>query len=471
MENLFARADKTICAVSTAPGHGGVAIIRVSGTDSIKIVCKIASFLPQAPESHRIYYGFVVHPHTQKKIDEVLISFFARGKSFTNEDVCEISCHGNPLICDEIMQALFLCGASVADRGEFTFRAFMNGRIDLAQAESVLSLIQSQSKAAKSMALRQLEGHLSTQIEAIETELIRLLAHIEADIDFSTEDLETISKTEASQQMASVISKMSIFINDYEQGKLLRDGIHVSFFGLPNVGKSSLFNRLVQNERAIVTNIPGTTRDVLEGTTTYKGVRFHFFDTAGIRSETSDEVERLGIERSHSTNRAADISLFVTEAFRPLRAEEIVYLDAPVSRKVILVENKNDLSSDTGVERFPGNQRIAAANLNAKVCGYLQVSSLSDRSRDLILDSILSAAGVDLQREDTAVLSQSRHYELLRSSRDLLVEAHRLTCDQLGLELVALELKSALLKIQEILGKHYDDQILDQIFKEFCLGK
>ena len=457
MDNLFARAEKTVCAVSTPSGHGGVAMIRVSGRDAVKIVRQIAAFLPEDPESHRVYYGFLENPQTKKKIDEVLVSYFMKGRSFTNEDVCEISCHGNPLICDEILQALVHCGAAIADRGEFTFRAFMNGRLDLTQAESILSLIESQSRSAKSLALRQLEGHLGEQLDQIEAGLIHLLAHIEADIDFSTENLETISRPEASGKLDRILKDVSRFLQQYEQGRLLREGIHVSFFGLPNVGKSSLFNRLIQREKAIVTDIPGTTRDVLEGSTTYKGIQIHFFDTAGVRQDAVDRVEKIGIERTHQANRAADISLFVTEATRAMNPEEKEYYQKPLSKHQILVLNKIDL----------GQPHSDYQNSS----GHLMVSSLNPQSRDVILDAILEVAGVDFQMEDLAVLSQSRHYDLLSQAKTHMEEALRLIVSHQGLELIALELKSSLLKVQEILGKHYDDQILDQIFKEFCLGK
>lgn len=453
-DNLFTRTEKTICAVSTPPGFGGIAIVRVSGPAVVRVVRQVASFLPEKPESHRIYYGFLKHPQNQKKIDEVLISFFERGRSFTNEDVCEISCHGNPLICDEILQSLVLSGASIADRGEFTFRAFMNGRLDLAQAESVLSLIESQSRSAKTLALRQLEGHLSGQISAIEAELIHLLAHIEADIDFSTENLETISKPEATQKIAAQSRIMSDFIRQYEQGRLLREGIRVSFFGLPNVGKSSLFNALVQRERAIVTDIPGTTRDVLDAETSYKGIRFCFFDTAGVRHGTQDVVEQIGIEKTFEVNQSADVSLFVSEAHREFLLEEKEYLKSHPQKKQIFILNKADL----GARR-------------ADTPDSLVVSALDPDCRVQILEKILAVVGVEQSMEDVAVISQTRHYELLLSARSHLYEAEELCRNNLGLELVALELKSALLKIQEILGKFYDDQILDEIFKEFCLGK
>lgn len=457
MDNLFARADKTVCAVSTPSGHGGVAMIRVSGNDAVQIVRRIAAFLPQNPESHRVYYGFLLHPKTQKKIDEVLISYFAKGRSFTNEEVCEISCHGNPLICDEILQSLVFSGAVIADRGEFTFRAFMNGRLDLTQAESVLSLIESQSRSAKALALRQLEGHLGDQIDQIESSLIRLMAHIEADIDFSTENLETISRPEAAKKLEDILRRISLFLQQYEQGRLLRDGIQVSFFGLPNVGKSSLFNKLIEKEQAIVTDIPGTTRDVLEGATTYKGVRIHFFDTAGVRSNANDAVEKIGIERTHQANKRADLSLFVTEATRSMTPEEQNYFQQSTAKKQILVLNKIDLLS--------ADQKID------KHHAHLAVSTFMPETREKVLDAILESVGIDLQTEDVAVLSQSRHYDLLLQAQTHLDEANRLILDGLGLELIALELKSALFKVQEILGKHYDDQILDQIFKEFCLGK
>ncbi len=457
MDNLFARAGQTVCAVSTPTGYGGVALIRVSGDDAVKIVRLLAAFLPESPESHRIYYGYLKHPKTGVKIDEVLIAYFAKGRSFTNEPVCEISCHGNPLICDEVLQALVQAGAVIATRGEFTFRAFMNGRLDLTQAESVLSLIESQSKSAKRLALRQLEGHLGDEIEKIEVDITRLLAHVEADIDFSTENLETISRKEAAEKLSKMVDRISGFLRQYEQGRMLRDGIDVSFFGLPNVGKSSLFNLLIQRDRAIVTDLPGTTRDTLEGETTHRGIQIRFYDTAGVRKDASDQVEIIGIERSHQANAKADISLFVTEANRPMNSDEQEYFEKHLATKQILLLNKSDLG--------PAHQ------IYSGVKNCLLVSSRSEETREAVLEAILQVSGIDFQTEDVAVVSQGRHYELLSMAKAHLEEAKRLIQGDLGLELIALEMKSALLGIQEILGKHYDDQILDQIFKEFCLGK
>jgi tRNA modification GTPase len=464
MENLFSRADKTICAVSTPPGHGGVAVVRVSGRNAVSITQKIAEFFPALPESHRVYYGFLTHPQTHQRIDEVLVSYFMQGRSFTNEDVCEISCHGNPLICDEILQALVMSGAVIADRGEFTFRAFMNGRIDLAQAESVLSLIESQSRAAKALALRQLEGHLSHDLDTIEAELIHLLAHIEADIDFSTENLETISRVNAGKSLNKIIFRILTFIRQYEQGRLLKEGVRVSFFGLPNVGKSSLFNSLLENDRAIVTDIPGTTRDVLEGHVMFEGMKFVLFDTAGVRKSTTDLVEQLGIEKTHAVSQKSDVVLFVTEAHRELLPEESEYLESCKGRKVIVVLNKSDLvQSDTGL--------IAKLGLLEGQFLVVTTSAQSPDARSIIFSAILNIAGVHLEVENMSVISQSRHYELLLLTQVHLEDALRLIDQGQGLELIALELKSALLKVQEILGKFYDDQVLDQIFKEFCLGK
>lgn len=465
MENLFSRADQTICAVSTPPGLGGVAMIRVSGKSAVQVVQKIAVFLPQKPESHRVYYGFLTHPETQQRIDEVLISYFMEGRSFTNEDVCEISCHGNPLICDEILQALVGAGATIAGRGEFTFRAFMNGRIDLTQAESVLSLVESQSRVAKSLALRQLEGHLGQHLEVIEKELIHLLAHVEADIDFSTENLETISRVEAGRSISSVRTRVSDFIQQYEQGRLLKDGIKVSFFGLPNVGKSSLFNVLVENDRAIVTDIPGTTRDVLEGQTSYRGLKFNFYDTAGVRKNTTDRVEQIGIEKTHKANQQSDVILFVSEAQRDLLPDEREYLLSCQGRKAVIVLNKTDLIKNTDGPTQQRDRRFG------EDFSFVWTSALAPGARTAILDALVQAVGVRFDVENTSVISQSRHYELLLSARVHLTDALSLTQNGLGLELIAIELKSALLKVQEILGKFYDDQILDQIFKEFCLGK
>ncbi|RYZ63252.1 MAG: tRNA uridine-5-carboxymethylaminomethyl(34) synthesis GTPase MnmE, partial [Proteobacteria bacterium] len=270
------RDTHTICAVSTPHGVGGISVLRISGPDSLEITREIASFLPLNIESHRVYFGTLRSPEFQDEIDEVLVTYFKKGHSFTGEEVLEISCHGNPHICQKILNELIAIGARAADRGEFTYRAFMNGRVDLVQAEGILSLIESQSDKAMKLSLRQLKGQLSQRLESIENEITWLMAHLEAGIDFSTEGLDLVSDAVVTEKLTIIESGLQKLVNTYQSGRILRDGVRVALAGRPNVGKSSLLNLLLEEERAIVTEIAGTTRDVISGETQYAGVKFTF---------------------------------------------------------------------------------------------------------------------------------------------------------------------------------------------------
>lgn len=479
--SILPRDSDTIVAVSTPHGVGGISVLRISGDQSYAFICKLGNFLPAQPESHRIYYGHLVHPSTKDVIDEVLIAYFARGKSFTGEETVEISCHGNPLICEEIILALVSVGARPAGRGEFTYRAFLNDRLDLAQAEGVLSLIEAQSLSAKKLALRQLHGGFSTQVKRFEDQVTRLLAHVEADIDFSTENLETISREDAASQITSILDQLKPMISSYDLGKKIRDGIHLTFSGLPNVGKSTLFNLMLDEERAIVTNIAGTTRDVLEGEILYAHTRLVFSDTAGIRNETNDVIEKMGMEKSRKKREESDILVFVCVAGESLRVEEIEILENSDPERTMILLNKADQASKSEVDlrgeflselkrsgKFFTKLKDAEAFLLNKT---LPISALKSSAREQILDQLLEQFQLKDLPQNEVIVIQARHYENLQAAKLHLETAKNLILQQESLEFIAFELKDSLLKIQEILGIHYDDQVLDRVFKEFCLGK
>ena len=477
---IFPRDEDTICAVSTPHGRGGISVIRVSGRAGEKILKSCCDFLPRSLESHRIYYGFFRSKNKQV-IDEVLVGFFKEGRSFTGETVFEISCHGSPFICDEILKVLIELGARPADRGEFTYRAFMNGRIDLTQAEGVLELIESQTAEQKKIALRQLGGQLSQKIRRIEDQITRILAHVEADIDFSTENLETLSRAEATSTLNSILEELRQLLGSYEWGRKIRDGVNVALIGSPNVGKSTLFNLLVGEERAIVTPFAGTTRDVLSEDVFERGLKFSFFDTAGVRLQTNDLIERIGIDRSRKTFQEADWLLFVLDASQPPSAEEIVLASEVPPERVVVVLNKVDLVEGE-IEPSVSHDKSWAALLSIffKDLGFgaafakgkiLQLSANTPSARAKVFDSLFQEFSQRSGPLDDVVLTSSRHYEALLASAQSISEAIDSLSQHRSLEFVALELKESLLKIQAILGIQYDDQILDRVFKEFCLGK
>lgn len=470
------RDQDTICAVSTPHGVGGISVIRVSGPHTFSIVSQICSFLPEHPESHKAYFGSLKDV-SGSEIDEVLVTYFKNGKSFTGEEVIEISCHGSPVICQSILHQLVLLNARPADRGEFTYRAFMNGKLDLVQAESVLSLIESQSQQAARLALRQLKGSVSHKLEDIENEMTWILAHAEAGIDFSTEGIQVVDNTAVLSKLDKIEHALEELIGTFKKGRLLKDGFRVVLTGLPNVGKSSLLNLFLEDDRAIVTDIPGTTRDVIHGDTSFKGVKFTFIDTAGLRESVSDLVEKIGIQKSKEAASESDIVFFVFDLETGLSSEELSILDSLDPERTYILANKVDLLNKaptvTTVEDSLRNskffQKIGDLDCFFKRRVFF-VSSLDKMVRSRVLEELVKAFS-DVEMENTVLISNSRQLENLSRAFENTKRSKHLVEDGMGDEFLALELKEALIAIHETLGKRFDDQIMDRVFKEFCIGK
>lgn len=503
------RDSQTICAVTTPHGLGGISVIRVSGPQSLEIVRKIAPFLSANLESHKAYFGTLQTLERgsadkgsalREDLDEVLATYFKKGRSFTGEESVEISCHGNPQICERILNQLIEAGARAADRGEFTYRAFMNGNVDLVQAESVLALIESQSDTSMKLALRQLKGQLSEKLHAIENDLTWLMAHIEAGIDFSTEGLELVADTVLEEKLAQLEVSLKKLVDSYSAGRIVRDGLRVAFAGKPNVGKSSLLNLLLEEERAIVTDIAGTTRDVISGETAFEGVKFTFLDTAGIRAHSQDLVEQIGMKKSREAHAEADVVLFVYDLSVGLTKEDIEVLKEIPQEQLIVIGNKLDTLvlagngsevlkdpkesqqsgsktrtletvkelavralSDAGYEKVSHSEEQGKRNL-------FFVSALDENARPLILKELCVRFSLTDQRE-VVLLSNARHFENLSRALSNVIQCEHLLAQGLGSEFLAIELKEALVAVQETLGKRFDDQVMDRVFKEFCLGK
>jgi tRNA modification GTPase len=454
----------TIFALSTPPGHGGVSVLRVSGSSAATITRKVARFLPESAESHRLYFGTLRSVDSQAEMDEVLVAYFAHGKSYTGEETCEISCHGSPQVVELISKELVKAGARPAGRGEFTYRAFMNGKLDLIQAESVLTLIESQSQEEAKQSLRQLKGHLSEELIRIEDTIIWSLAHLEASIDFSTEDIEVVDHAELRHRLSLSLQSVNRMLESYKEGRILRDGFYVVLCGLPNAGKSSLMNLLCEEERAIVTEIPGTTRDVVESRVMVDGVRVLLMDTAGLR-ETEDIVEKIGVQKSRQSIQEADLILYVLAADQAVLGLEKAMDPADFEKfqmepRCQFVLNKKDLVST----------EIISNQLPASIKPAAIVSSFDYKSRDVLIQVIRQAMG-QKKWADQSVILQARHFESLGLVQQALEKVLQLEQINMGAEILSLELKHALVAVQEILGKRYDDQIIDRIFKEFCLGK
>lgn len=461
------RDSQTICAVSTPHGVGGISVIRVSGPQALEVTRKIAGFLPSKVESHKVYFGTLHDPQTHEDIDEVLVTYFQKGRSFTGEEVLEISCHGSPQICQAILNRLIAGGARGADKGEFTYRAFMNGNVDLVQAESVLALIESQSDKAQKLALRQLKGQLSQKLEGIENDVTWLMAHMEAGIDFSTEGLELISNDVVSGRLEQVAEGVKALVQSYKAGRILKDGVRIALAGRPNVGKSSLLNLFLEEDRAIVTDVAGTTRDVISGDTQFNGLKLTFLDTAGIRNHTSDIVEQIGIKKSREAHTEADVVLFIFDLTTGIQPEDEELLKQLSSTNLFVVGNKLDMVKEP--TQTPGFEKLTKYADFAKRNLFF-VSALDQNARALVLKEISGRfSQTDLQ--DYVLLSNARHYENLSKALSNIIRCQQLLKEGLGSEFLAIELKEALIAVQETLGKRFDDQVMDRVFKEFCLGK
>jgi tRNA modification GTPase len=460
---VLERNDQTICAISTPHGTGGISVIRVSGPNALKICRKLSKKLSNTSvESHRVYFCSL-KDFEGNKVDEVLFTYFENGKSFTGEETVEISCHGSPYITQQILELLCNAGAVLAERGEFTFRAFMNNKLDLVQAESVLSLIESQSKAASKVALRQLEGHISNEFEIIISELTWCLAHIEASIDFIEQGIEVVNNQELIEKLIKISNTLIKIINSYKSGRMLRDGIRVVLVGEPNVGKSSLLNLLLQSDKAIVTPIAGTTRDVIDAEVIFEGVKYNLVDTAGLR-ETKDQVEIIGISRSRTEAARADLTCFVLDGSSAKSIKQAIeQANNLTAEKKVFLANKADLAE-------PNTKNQITDTIQAAGHKVIWTSALSLDSRNQLFSAIREEIGA-LDFLNDLTISSARQFEQAQYSFEMISKSLAELENKMGAEFVAMYLKESLISLQKILGQVYDDQIMDRVFKEFCLGK
>ena len=467
--------EDTICALSTPAGVGGIAVIRVSGSLALELTRKLCGFLPTTPESHKIYLGICRSIDQSEALDQVLTAFFSNGKSFTGEETVEISCHGGPVVTAAILRELIKAGIRPAKRGEFTYRAFMNGRMDLVQAEAVLGLIESQTQHGAKIALRQLQGHLSDDFKKIEDDHLWILAHLEASIDFSTEDIEVVTLKALIDRTMNLLNHVEKLISSYSQGRIIREGLQIALIGRPNVGKSSLLNALLKEDRAIVTAQAGTTRDLIEGRVMFSGVPVTFVDTAGLRDSES-EVEMIGIERSKSARDRSDFIFHVVDLSSDNWEEDVSGSFADLAEKpnVFLILNKTDLDSN-------GRRRQLC---EAKISEIWTEKGAKERVKhDVFWVSAVSRAGLseledrvgqlvgEIDAENSSVVTQARHLERLQKIQSCLLNAVRLMKENASPEFTAFELQESIRAIHELLGKEFDEQVIDRIFKEFCLGK
>jgi tRNA modification GTPase len=456
--------DDTIVAIATPPGRGGIGVVRLSGPEAIGIakpMLRIAH--TNQLESHRAHFGELIDPATSERIDEVVATFFAKPHSYTTDDVVEISCHGSPVVLKHVVEMALARGARLAEPGEFTMRAFLNGRIDLTQAEAVRDLIDSQTLYQAQVAARQLEGALSKRLLPIKQKLIELIAVMEAGIDFAEDDISVIPDEQILDRIAEVRAPLEQLLASFTYGKVVHEGLTLAIVGRPNVGKSSLFNRLVEHERAIVTATPGTTRDLVSEIVSIGGIPVRLVDTAGIR-DALDEAESIGVRKSLEALADADIVLVVLDASHPSsdaaarrRDTELVSLVA--RRLAIVVQNKVDAVTTAPLVPDGGLPVVMA-------------SALTGQGVDHLRATILKLAGGDgAAPPESGFLTNVRHQKLVQGSIAALDTAASAVPRKTPHEMILLDLYAALRPLDEITGATTADDILNLIFSSFCIGK
>lgn len=454
----------TIAAISTAVGEGGIAIIRVSGPEAIIEVEKIFKSKKRLSEvdSHTVHYGHIMDPLSRDNLEEVLVTVMRAPRSFTTEDVVEISAHGGVIAVKRVMDLLLQQNIRLAEPGEFTKRAFLNGRIDLSQAEAVIDLIRSKSDRAFSVALKQVEGTLSRKINDLRHTLVETLAHIEVNIDYPEHDVESLTSEFIKDKSKFVMDEIDKLLKTAEEGKILREGITTAIVGRPNVGKSSLLNTLAHDNRAIVTDIPGTTRDVIEEFVTINNIPLKLLDTAGIR-ETMDVVEKIGVERSKHAVNEADLILLVLNASEPLHEDELELMEQIRGRQCIVILNKMDLPSQIDldiVRRYYPDELIVPMSVKAQ--------EGIDRLEDAISKLFFSGK---IEGGDLTYVSNVRHIALLKKAKKSLLDAYEAAEQYIPIDMIQIDVRLAWEQLGEILGEAVGDSLIDQIFSQFCLGK
>lgn len=457
----------TIAAISTPMGEGAIAIVRLSGDNALSIVEKIYKG-PKGKKlsevaSHTIHYGHLFNPKTDQIVEEVMVSIMKGPKTFTREDVVEINCHGGLVSVKKVLNLVLTNGARLAEPGEFTKRAFLNGRIDLSQAEAVMDLIRAKTDRAMNVALNQMEGRLSKLIGKLRQEILETLAHVEVNIDYPEyDDVEEMTHHMLIEKATYVKNQLRKLLKTAEQGKILREGLSTVIVGRPNVGKSSLLNSFVQENKAIVTDIPGTTRDVIEEYVNVRGVPLRLLDTAGIR-ETEDIVERIGVEKSRAVLKEADLILLVLNYSEQLSKEDENLFEAIKGMDVIIVVNKTDLPQQIDLQRV----RELAGNAPIMTTSLLEdqgVDELEEAISDLFFEG-------ELEASDITYVSNTRHVTLISQALSTIEDAIDAIDNGVPIDLVQIDLTRVWELLGEIIGDSVSESLIDQLFSQFCLGK
>lgn len=456
----------TIAAISTAPAIGGIGIIRMSGDECFEILNKI--FIPKHKEKienikgYTIKYGKVVNPKTNKIIDEVLVSYFKNPKSYTAEDLCEINSHGGIVVVREILELCLQNGAELAEPGEFTKRAFLNGRIDLTQAEAIIDIINAKTSREAQESANQLEGYLSKKINEMKAKIMDLMVDIEANIDYPEYDVEEVSNNRAEGKLIEVKKDLENLSKTFENGKILKDGIKIAIIGSPNAGKSSLLNSILKEERAIVTDIAGTTRDIIEEQVVIEGIPFKIVDTAGIRN-ARDKIEQIGIEKSKKAANEADVVIGVFDSSVELNDEDREILKLLQKKKSIIILNKIDLN----IDKAGNSPEILQASSPVVRLSIKNGDNLDELYHELI--KMFNLNQINLGNE--LLITNVRHQELINKA----IESTRMAIDDLNndmpIDIISINIKQILEHLGEITGDNISEDIIKSIFSKFCLGK
>lgn len=454
----------TIAAVATPMGEGGIAVIRVSGPEAIEVVDHIYRGKQKLStvDTHTIHYGYLVDPQTGDRVEEVLVSVMKAPRTFTREDVVEVNCHGGIVSVERVLELILDYGARLAEPGEFTKRAFLNGRVDLSQAEAVIDLIRAKTDRALKVALNQVEGKLSRLIRQLRQNLIEAMAHIEVTLDYPEHDVEEFTQNFLREKCLEVKAEVGRLLQTAKQGKILREGLSTAIIGRPNVGKSSLLNSLVQEEKAIVTDVAGTTRDVIEEYVNVRGVPLRLIDTAGIR-DTEDVVEKIGVEKSRQLLQKADLVLLVVNYNEKLGPDDYAIFETAKGFQVIVIVNKFDLPQQIDLEEvkrhFPDQPLIMTS---------AQKETGIDLLEQAIADIFFTGR---VQQDDLTYVSNARHIHLLRQAERAMDDALTGIDQLMPVDMIQIDIKKAWELLGEVIGESVGEDLIDQIFSQFCLGK
>ncbi|WP_105956876.1 tRNA uridine-5-carboxymethylaminomethyl(34) synthesis GTPase MnmE [Apilactobacillus quenuiae] len=455
----------TIAAISTPPGEGGISIIRISGEEALQVISKIYRGKDLSKvASHTINYGHIMDPETKEDIDEVMVSVMLAPKTYTCEDVIEINCHGGIVATNTILQLVLSYGARMAEPGEFTKRAFLNGRIDLSQSEAVMDIIDAKTNRSMKAAEGQLDGNLSRLIRTLRQQILDVLANVEVNIDYPEyDDAEVVTSNLLMKNAKDIKTKIIKLLETSKQGQVLRDGLATSIVGRPNVGKSSILNHLLHQDKAIVTDVPGTTRDVLEEYVNVRGVPLKLVDTAGIR-KTEDKVEKIGVERSRKAIQSSDLVLLVLNSSEALSDEDKQLIKLTDNSKRIVILNKTDLPQKIDIDEV--NQLIGKENI-------ITTSAIKDDGTEPLEEMIAHLffnEGIQSSQADVMV-TNARHVSLLHKAKESLNNVISGLNDGMPVDLVQMDMRDCWESLGEITGDSYNGELLDQLFSQFCLGK